>query len=171
MRTGRRPRGGPGADGGRAWGARDEGDAVKLGIVFFAIAAAATMTGCSGSRTRTPAEWRDELAPEIDARSGSLTACYEKSGLGKSAKDEDRRALVVVEFVGYREKELLVTLDEEPAFHSESRALTDCVLAALKGIPVPPDDTHRGYGSWWFVFEPGKTSASAAASAPSKAGS
>lgn len=144
---------------------------MKLGVSCLVVVAAASLVGCSGSRTRTPAEWRDELAPQIDARREALTTCYEKSGLGKSPKDADRRALVVVDFVGYRESELAVTLDEEPVGHSENRMLTDCVLAALKGIPIPPDDTRRAYGNWWFVFEPGKTSAGAAPSAPAKAGS
>lgn len=139
----------------------------------------ASLVGCG--RARTPAEWADALAPEVEARSSALTACYEKSGLGRSTRDADRRALVIVDVVADPGTDTLVDVVEGTEHvlkvkHSErttqrtNQALTDCVIATLKDIPYPTDDRRRSEGSWWFVFDPSEPSRPAAGAQPSTGG-
>lgn len=120
--------------------------------------------GCASEAppaTRTPQQWHDEIAREIDARKGALMYCT------TLIQDRTKPAIVTLEMEA-PSRELVPQDGEEFGFgligfeisrpgsdvnEDQEPAVVTCVRQVLAGIPVPVD-THGGLGEWRIVLDP-----------------
>jgi len=142
---------------------------VVLAVAIGGVAA----SGCSEhpGKARTPQQWHDEVAQEIDARKGALAFCM------KASNSPNSRTVVTVYLEGrpdrlalHSGKFFFTTFQDADA---DSIALWDgaklsppgkdethdlevdeCVRGVLADLPMPAGDSHIGIGKWRIVLDP-----------------
>lgn len=111
--------------------------------------------GChGGAQTRTPEQWRADVAKEIDARLPKLRACYAVEPGAAVALRITAWPTDVKGPYDITSKTLWVEHDWEHGGQNDPPTLTDCIDRALKGLPLPPQDANVGNGTWRITFKP-----------------
>ncbi len=112
---------------------------------LFVVGLAASL-GCSFI-ARGPDQYRDDTRAVLQERSADIKVCYDRA----LTTDETAAGNVVVNFTVEKQTGVIkdVALGEGT---SASAALGDCVVNALQGLQLTPEDQRDGIATFTYTF-------------------
>jgi len=112
------------------------------------LAVLATSVGCSFI-ARGPDQYRDDTQAVLDTRAGNIKACYDQQLAGGGEVSGD----VTINFTVEKKTGYFVNAEVDPDRTTAPESLANCVLSAVDGLQLTPEDRRDGLAtfSWRFT--------------------
>jgi hypothetical protein len=104
-------------------------------------------TGCSFI-ARGEDQYRDDTRAVLETRNTEIRTCYDQA----LAQSPSQSGKVVVNFTVEKKTGKLTNLAVDPGQSDAPQPLQDCVLGALDGLTLTPEDRRDGQATFTWVF-------------------
>jgi hypothetical protein len=105
-------------------------------------------SGCS-FMARGPEQYRDDTRSLLDSRQGQIKSCYDNA----LAQDQLVGGDVVVTFVVQKKTGDIADVLVAEGGTTAPSSLQECVVTALDGLQLTPEDQRDGIASFTYSFE------------------
>jgi hypothetical protein len=118
------------------------------------LAVLATSIGCSFI-ARGPDQYRDDTQAVLDTRAGNIKACYDQQLAGGSLPAGE----VTINFTVEKKTGYFVNAEVDPSRTTAPEPLANCILSAVDGLQLTPEDRRDGLATFSWVFSVGAPAA------------
>lgn len=118
--------------------------------IIAALTLTAAMAGCAHI-ARDEAQYRDDTRSLLQGRNAQLKSCYDNA----LATDASASGTVTVHFVVEKKTGVVNSVEVDPAQTQAPTSLQTCVVKALDGLVLTPEDRHAGEATFSWTFRPG----------------
>jgi hypothetical protein len=112
---------------------------------FLTVSVAFTL-GCSFI-ARGPEDYRDATAEVLEAKRAEIKSCYD----GHLERDPTMGGKVVLNFTVEQKTGTFTNVQADPAT-TAPEALTGCVMTAIQGLKLAPEDRRDGLATFSWEF-------------------
>lgn len=112
--------------------------------------------GCS-FMARGPEQYRDDTRALLETKNSSVKACYDEA----LARDPSLAGDVTIHFTVEKKTGIIRDAEIDPDKTSAPQSLAQCVLSAMDGLQLTPEDQRDGIATFTYTFtaEGGKPAA------------
>ncbi len=118
-------------------------------IPLTVLAAAATLTGCAGTK-RSPQAYRADTQKVLETRNEQIQGCYN----ALLASDAAAGGTVTVRFVVEKKTGTFAKATVDPAASTAKEPAVLCVLNAMSGLKLQPPDANEGQATFQYELQP-----------------
>jgi len=118
--------------------------------IIAAITITAGLVGCAHVK-RDEAQYRDDTRSLLESRNAQIKSCYDNM----LASDSSASGTVTVNFVVEKKTGVVTNVAVNPEQTQAPAALQTCVVRALDGLVLTPEDRKTGEATFTWVFRPG----------------
>jgi hypothetical protein len=97
---------------------------------------------------RGPDQYRTDTRAVLDGRTADITACYDAA----LASDPSLSGEVVVNFTVEKQSGKLTAISADPNASTAPEVLQNCVVNALEGLTLTPEDRRDGQATFTWAF-------------------
>lgn len=115
------------------------------------LAVLAISIGCTFI-ARGPEQYRDDTQAVLETRSGNIKACYDQA----LASGTDASGEVTINFTVEKKTGNFVNSEVDPSRTTAPESLANCVLSAVDGLQLTPEDRRDGLATFSWVFTVGE---------------
>lgn len=119
--------------------------------IIAAITITAALVGCAHVK-RDEAQYRDDTRSLLESRNAQIKSCYDNM----LTTDPSASGTVTVNFVVEKKTGVITNVAVNPEQTQAPASLQSCVVKALDGLVLTPEDRKTGEATFTWVFRPGE---------------
>lgn len=120
--------------------------------IIAALTLTAAIAGCAHV-ARDEAQYRDDTRSLLQSRNAQIKSCYDNA----LATDPSVAGTVTVNFVVEKKTGVVNSVQVDPSQTQAPTTLQNCVVKAMDGLVLTPEDRKTGEATFSWTFRPGES--------------